>query len=90
MTTLDIHVPSNALYASIVGTVAATPAGLTARQIAERLDVPVDTVRHCVALHRFLRERRGGVDEDAALMLPGDELAVPDSDDAIDHRALGL
>ncbi|GGE35917.1 hypothetical protein GCM10007276_11710 [Agaricicola taiwanensis] len=84
--------PSNALYASIVGTVAATlDRRLTVSEIAERLHQEPRVVGSCIALHRYMRGKADGPITDVVLAFPvTDELSVPGENDEIDEASLGL
>jgi hypothetical protein len=83
---------SNALYASIVGTVAATlDRRLTVSEIAERLHQEPRIVGSCIALHRYLRGKARGPVTDVVLVFPVPaDLVVPGEQDEIDETALGL
>lgn len=83
---------SNALYASIVGTVAATlDRRLTVSEIAERLHQEPKIVGSCIALHRYMRSKAQGPATDAVLMFPmAVEFVVPTENDEIDEASLGL
>jgi hypothetical protein len=83
---------SNALYASIVGTVAATlERHLTVKEIAERLHQEPQVVGSCIALHRYMRVKASGPVTDCVLAFPMPaDLVVPKLDDEIDEKALGL
>ncbi len=83
---------SNALYASIVGTVAATlERRLTVQEIAARLEQEPQVVGSCIALHRYLRQKACGPVTDVMLTFPmPTDLTVPDLDEEIDEKGLGL
>lgn len=83
---------SNALYASIVGTVAATlDRRLTVNEIAERLHQEPKVVGSCIALHRYMRSKATGPITDVVLAFPMPvDLVVPGVDEEIDEASLGL
>jgi hypothetical protein len=82
---------SNALFSTIVATVAATAELLTVRQLAERVGASPAVTAQCIALHRYLRAHAQDACSAGLLSIPAPaDFMVPDADEVIDEVALGL
>ena len=83
---------SNALYAAIVATVAATPdRRLTVTEIAVRVGATAAVTARCIALHRYFRMHPDQAGSAGAIAFPAPaDFVIPSPDDLIDEEALGL